>query len=89
MKKKKTFPRSRTRNKTHLIYTLLALVLGLSCHSCTEIPAQRMQSAEISLEKFAKDLGAALRQRATASATTATDQETSSETVARGGNTAP
>ena len=89
MKKKKTFPRSRTRNKTHLIYILLALVLGLSCHSCTDLPAQRVQSAEISLEKFAKDLGAALRQRATASATTTTDQENSSETVARRGNTAP
>ena len=91
MKKKKTFPHSRTRNKTHLIYTLLALVLGLSCHSCTDLPAQRVQSAEISLERFAKDLSTALRQRAAASATTTTttDQENSSETVARRGNTAP
>lgn len=86
MKKRKPSPRSRTRTKSHLIYTLLALVLGLSCHSCTGIPTQRVQSAEISLEKFAKDLGTALRQRSAASAT---EPQTSSETVARQGDTAP
>lgn len=88
MKKRKSSPRSRTRTKSHLIYTLLALVLGLSSHSCTNLPAKQVQSAEISLEKFAKDLGTALRQRAAAS-DTVNEPQTSSETVARKGDTAP
>jgi len=82
MKKRKPSPRSRTRTKSHLIYTLLALALSLACHSCTDIPARSVQSAEIQLEEFAKELGTAMRERA---GTPATIPEPSSATVASTG----
>jgi len=82
MKKRKSSPLYRIRPKSHLIYTLLALALGLSSHSCTGIPEQRVQSAEIQLAEFAKELGTALRERA---GTSATVLEPSSATVARTG----
>jgi hypothetical protein len=80
MKKRKSSPRSRTRTKPHLICSLLALALGLSSHSCTDIPVQQVQSAEIQLEKFVKELGTAMRER---SGTPAADPEPSSATVTR------
>jgi transposase InsO family protein len=57
--------RSRARNKSHLIYALLALVLGLSCHSCTNISAGReLAAAGNGLEEFVKELSTAVREHA-------------------------
>lgn len=65
MKKRKSSPRSRTRKTPHLIYTLLALVLGLSCHSCADIPSGReLAAAGVGLEEFVRELGTAVRDRA-------------------------
>jgi endonuclease G len=61
MKKRKASQRSRPRNKSHLIHTLLALALGLSCHSCTNIPAGRELASGIGLNEFVKKPGTAVR----------------------------
>jgi endonuclease G len=64
MKKRKLSPRSRprtsplTRYKPHLFSTLLALALGLSAHSCTNIPAgKELVAAGVGLEKLVRELG--------------------------------
>ncbi|MDO8719309.1 MAG: DNA/RNA non-specific endonuclease [Polaromonas sp.] len=63
MKKRKSPPGSRARNKPHLISTLLVLFLGLSCHSCTELPAGReLVAAGVGLETLLKGLGTAARE---------------------------
>lgn len=65
MEKRKSTPRSRSRKTPHLIYTLLALVLGLSCHSCADIPSGReLAAAGVGLEEFVRELGTAVRDRA-------------------------
>src|SRR5437867_4847558 len=64
-KSKASSKRSRPRNKSHLIYALLALVLGLSCHSCTNISAGReLAAAGNGLEEFVKELSTAVREHA-------------------------
>jgi endonuclease G len=63
MKKRKSPPSSRIRHKPHLISTLLVLVLGLSCYSCTELPAGReLVAASIGLEALLRGLGTAARE---------------------------
>jgi endonuclease G len=63
MKKRKSPPRSRARKKPHLISTLLVLVLGLSCHSCADLPAGReLVAAGIGLETLLRGLGTAARE---------------------------
>lgn len=63
MKKRKPSQRSRPRHKSRLFYTTLALVLGLSCHSCADIPSGReLTAASIELEHFAKELETAVRE---------------------------
>jgi len=62
MAKRKTTKRSQPRSKPHLIGILLALAIGLFSHSCTNIPAQRVQSAGVELQEFAKELSTAVRE---------------------------
>lgn len=50
--------------KSLLIYTLLALVLGLSCHSCTNIPTDGVKKASNATEEFAAELATAIRKQA-------------------------
>ncbi|MES2943324.1 MAG: DNA/RNA non-specific endonuclease, partial [Pseudomonadota bacterium] len=64
MKKRQPAQRSRTRSKFHLFSTGVILALGLSCHSCTHLPAAPVQEAATRLEDFARELGTALRERA-------------------------
>lgn len=65
MKTRKSSPRARTPKTSRLISTLLVLVLGLSCHSYADIPSGReLASASVGLEKFARELGMAVRDRA-------------------------
>ena len=52
MKRRKLSPRSRTRSKSHFVYTLLAL--GMSCHSCADIPAGSELTARIGLDAHVK-----------------------------------
>lgn len=64
-KRRKPSQFSRPRHNSRLIYTLLALVLGLSCHSCADIPSGReVAAAGIEVEEFFKELGTAVRERA-------------------------
>ena len=70
MKRRKASKRSLPRNKSHLISILLALAIGLFSHSCTNIPAQRVQSAGVELKEFAKELGTAVRGQASSSQVT-------------------
>jgi endonuclease G len=64
MKKRRASQRSRTPKKTRLIYTLLALAIGVSLHSCVDIPAKHEQSAVAGLESLIKGLGSAVRNQA-------------------------
>ena len=58
MKKRKLSPRSRLLKKSHIFSILLALALGLSAHSCTNIPAGReLVAAGVDLEKLVRELG--------------------------------
>ena len=41
MTKRRTTKRFQPRTKFHLIYLLLALAIGLSLHSCADIPTGR------------------------------------------------
>jgi endonuclease G len=77
MKKRTLSSRSRTFRSLgshHLARragTLLALLIGLSLHSCAPIPAQReVAAAAISLEKLVRGLGTAVREHAGASVAT-------------------
>ena len=74
MKKRTLSSRSRTFRfpGTHALVrrssTLLALLIGLSLHSCAPVPAQReVAAAAIRLETLAKGLGTAVREHAGAS----------------------
>lgn len=63
MKKRKSRLSSRARKKPHLISTLLVLVLGLSCHSCADLPAGReLVAAGTGLETLLRGLGTAARE---------------------------
>ena len=71
MKKRTLSLRSRTflsLGSFHLVRrsgTLLALLIGLSLHSCAPVPAQReVAKAAITLETLAKGLGTAVREHA-------------------------
>lgn len=58
MKKRKPSQRPRSKYKFHLLSTLVVLALGLSAHSCTNIPAGReLKAAGVSLEKLVRELG--------------------------------
>ena len=72
MKKRKPSSRARPRNRFHLFYTLIALTLGLSCHSCADLPSGReLAKAGAGLETMVKELGTAVREYASVpSATT-------------------
>ena len=62
MKKRKPSP--RRVSKQHLIYTFAALALGLSVHSCTDLPSVReLAAAGSSLEPLLKSLGTAVREQ--------------------------
>jgi len=60
MTKRKTAARSRS--KLRLIPVGLVVALGLSLHSCADIPAKPIQAAGSALEKLARDLGKAAGQ---------------------------
>lgn len=62
MKKRTTSKRSQPRTKLHVIYALLALVIGFSLHSCADIPAKSVITAGNGLEQFAKELSTAVRE---------------------------
>ena len=62
MRKRRTSKRPQRRGRHHLIYTLLALVIGLSLNSCADIPTKSVAEAGIGLEQFTKELSAALRE---------------------------
>ena len=61
MTKRRTTKRAQPRTKLHLIYALLALVIGFSLHSCVDIPATGVKAAGNSLEQLAKELETAVR----------------------------
>ena len=58
MKKRSPTKRSHPRSTSRLIYALIAMTIGLSAHSCTNLPAGRELKADG--QKLAGDLGAAL-----------------------------
>ena len=58
MKKRKPSQRPRFKYKFHLLSTLVVLALGLSAHSCTNIPVGReLVAAGVGLEKLVRELG--------------------------------
>ena len=69
MKKRKASKRSQSRSKPHLLGVLLALVIGLSSQSCTNIPVERVKAAANGLEGFVKEIGTELREQASTPAT--------------------
>lgn len=65
MKKRKSSSGSRTRSRSRLTSTVLALVLGLSSHSCAHLPsAPDVVTAGVGLEALVKGLGTALHKHA-------------------------
>lgn len=64
MNKRRATKRTQPRSKFHLISILLALAVGLSSHSCTNIPTARVSAATHGLEEFARELGTAVRDHA-------------------------
>lgn len=85
IKKNKPLKRARTRNKFKLIYAGMALALGLSCHSCTEVPTGFLLAAETGLKEFASELAMAARRVA---GTPASDPQSSSTSVAQAATSA-
>jgi endonuclease G len=81
MKKRK--PAARSRSKLRLIPVGLILALGLSLHSCADIPAKPIEAAGNALEKLARDLEKAAGQ----STSTPGSSPRPSASVARAGNT--
>ena len=79
MTKRRTINRSQPRSKLHLIYALLALVIGLSLHSCADIPAGRELATKFGLDGVIKELGAAAGEIAS-TAKTASNAVTSPKT---------
>ena len=79
MTKRRTIKRPQTRTKFHLIYMLLALAIGLSLHSCADIPAGRELATKFGLDGVFKELGTAARELAS-TAKTASKAVTSPKT---------
>ena len=64
-KRKPKFPQPHPRErKSRLIYTLLALVLGLSCHSCAYIPPEPANRVSNATEELAAELATSMRKQA-------------------------
>ncbi|CAM3739691.1 DNA/RNA non-specific endonuclease [Polaromonas hydrogenivorans] len=62
MRKRASTKPSSPRRKSHFIYALVALAIGLSAHSCTDLPVGRkLEAAGAGVQTLAGDLGAALR----------------------------
>lgn len=58
MKKRKPAQRPRSKYKVHLFSTLVVLAVGLSAHSCANIPVgHELKAAGVSLEKLVRELG--------------------------------
>ena len=58
-------PRRRAGHKLRLFGTALALVIGLSLHSCADIPAKReVMAAGADVKALIEDLGTAVREQA-------------------------
>ena len=81
MTKRRTTNRSEPRTKLHLIYVLLALAIGLSLHSCANIPAGRELATKFGLDGVIKEIGTAAREIAS-TAKTASKAVTSPNTDA-------
>ena len=65
MAKRKPAKRRRAGHKLHLFGTALALVIGLSLHSCADIPAKReLLAASAGVKALIEDLGTAVREQA-------------------------
>ena len=65
MAKRKPAKRRRAGHKLHLFGTALALVIGLSLHSCADIPAKReVMAAGADVKALIEDLGTAVREQA-------------------------
>lgn len=65
MAKRKPAQRQRSGPKLHLFGKALALVIGLSLHSCADIPAEReVMAAGASVKALIKELGTAVREQA-------------------------
>ena len=65
MAKRKPAQRPRSGRKLHLFATALALVIGLSLHSCADIPAKReVMAAGAGVKALIEDLGTAVREQA-------------------------
>ena len=62
MTKRRTITRSQPKTKLHLIYALLALVIGFSVHSCADIPEKGVKTAGNGLEQLAKELETTVRE---------------------------
>ena len=63
--KRKPAQRSRSGRKLHLLATALALTIGLSLHSCADIPAKReVLAASAGVKALIEDLGTAVREQA-------------------------
>jgi len=59
---KRTTKSIQSRTKVHLIYALLALVIGFSLHSCADIPAKGVKVEGNALEHLAKKLDKKVRE---------------------------
>ena len=65
MAKRKPAQRPRSGHKLHLFGTALALVIGLSLHSCADIPAKReLLAASAGVKALIQDLGTTVREQA-------------------------
>jgi endonuclease G len=78
-KKRKPSHRSPSRKHPHPICVTLALLLGLSLHSCADMPAQRVATVGTGLAHFATELEMAVREVGTP-ATPATQATPSTST---------
>ena len=65
MAKRKPAKRRRAGHKLHLFGTALVLAIGLSLHSCADIPAKReVMAASAGVKALIEDLGTAVREQA-------------------------
>ena len=64
MKERKISKRAQLPSKPHLLYTTLALVLGLSLHFCTNIPTEGAKTVSNSLEEFSRAPSTAMPEQA-------------------------
>ena len=79
MTKRRTTKRAQPRSKLHLIYALLALVIGFSLHSCTDIPAKGVKAAGSGLEQLAKELETKVREVGTPQASSKVSPSTQTD----------